>query len=198
MKFTCPFVLASGSPRRSHLLQQLGVSFTVDAADVDESFEPGIAPDVVVQDLAKRKARAVAHRHPDGLLLAADTLVVLGDKILGKPVDPQDAIRMLKDLRNQTHEVFTGIALQHLTTGRLVSAAERTEVRITAMTDREITAYVASGSPMDKAGSYGIQDDRGALFVEGVVGDYYNVVGLPLHRLYETLKASFSDLLVLE
>ena len=195
MQFTVPFVLASGSPRRKHLLDQLGLSFEIVPSGVAEDVEKGLAPEAVARTLARRKAAAVASDHPASLVLAADTIVVHREEILNKPADAADAAAMLSKLSGTTHEVITGIALEHRSSGRVCVATETTQVRIATLSDKEISAYVATGSPLDKAGSYGIQDDYGAPFVEGIVGDYYNVVGLPLHRLYQLLQTNFADLL---
>jgi septum formation protein len=196
MKFSCPFVLASTSPRRKQLLEQLGLTFDQAAPDVDESFQPSLSPPAIVENLAERKAAVISYRFPEALVLAADTIVVLDDEILNKPATPDEAIRMLGRLSGRTHVVYSGIALAHAPSGRHVVTHEATRVSFATLNEREIAAYVATGSPMDKAGAYGIQDDRGALFVSGIEGDYYTVVGLPLHRFYTVLKTTFADLLV--
>lgn len=192
---TVPLVLASASPRRRALLTMLGLDFTVAPSDVPEPVLPGIEPSALVRHLAFEKALAVAPAHPESLVLAADTIVVLDGDVLGKPTDADDARRMLRRLAGQRHCVFTGLAFVHLATQRRIAAHEATEVCFGEMSDGEIDAYVASGSPLDKAGAYGIQDDRGALFIRRMEGDYYNVVGLPLHRLYRTLQQYFGDLM---
>ncbi|MEM1127217.1 MAG: Maf family protein [Bacteroidota bacterium] len=196
MRFACPFILASGSPRRRQLLERLGVTFEVEVSHVDETTDAEQPPADLVEHLALRKATAVAQGHPEALTLGADTVVVLDDEVLGKPATPQEARTMLHRLSGQTHTVYTGLGLVHPASARRVSVHEATEVTFAALTSHEIDHYVASGAPMDKAGSYGIQDDRGALFVVGIAGDYYNVVGLPLHRLYRTLQTDFADVLV--
>lgn len=173
----------------------LGLDFIVVPSDVPEPVIPGVEPSGLVRHLAFEKALAIAPAYPDRLVLAADTIVVLDGDVLGKPTDPDDARRMLRRLAGQRHCVFTGLALVHLATHRRIAAHESTEVCFGDMDDAEIDAYVATGSPLDKAGAYGIQDDRGALFVRRIEGDYYNVVGLPLHRLYRTLRQHFSDLM---
>ncbi len=196
MKFACPFVLASTSPRRKQLLEQLGLTFKQAAPDVDESFHPDLPPPAIVESLADRKASVVAQRFPDALVLAADTIVVLDDEILNKPASRDEAVAMLGRLSGRTHVVYSGIALAHAPSSRHIVTHEATRVTFASLDQREIAAYVATGSPMDKSGAYGIQDDRGALFVSGIEGDYYTVVGLPLHRLYTVLKTNFADLLV--
>ena len=193
MKLNVPFILASASPRRRRLLERIGMEFAVDVSNVDEHVPEGAQPAALVEELALRKARDVAARHPDALTLGADTIVVLENEILGKPASTDEAADMLGRLSGSTHVVYTGIALVH--DGRAVTEHESTRVTFVEMTDDEIHAYVASGSPMDKAGAYGIQDDRGALFVKRIEGDYYNVVGLPLQLFYRTIKTHFGDLL---
>lgn len=194
MELTVPFILASGSPRRSRLLEQIGIPFQVQVSDVEETFARHAQPSAIVQDLALQKAEKIAERFKASLTLGADTIVVLDDTVLNKPANEDEAFEMLRALSDRTHMVFTGIALVHPDSGRKVTSHEKTRVTFAPMTDLEITNYIATGSPMDKAGSYGIQDDRGALFISGIEGDYYNVVGLPLHRLYRTLVTHFSDL----
>jgi len=189
-----PLVLASASPRRRELLTRLGLSFTVRPALGPETW-PGLDPGPSVEVLADRKAAEVAADAADSLTLAADTVVVLDGDVLGKPADAEEAHAMLRRLSGATHTVYTGLALHHPASRRTVTAHEATAVTFAPLSDEEIARYVAGGSPMDKAGAYGIQDDHGALFVARIDGDYYNVVGLPLHRLYQTLRASFSDLL---
>ncbi len=193
LRLRVPFVLASQSPRRKQLLERLDLAFEVHPSDADETLPPDISPEDAVRLLAKQKAEAVAPKHPDALTLGADTIVVLNGDVLGKPTDTSEAIAMLERLSGRSHTVHTGLALVYA--GRTITAHEATEVTFALLTDEEIAAYVQTGSPMDKAGAYGIQDDLGALFVERVRGDYYNVVGLPLHRLYRTLRTYFADLL---
>ena len=195
MKLNCPLILASASPRRKALLQQLGLEFSVQKSNADESFNPMAPPETIVQELAQKKADIIASGFPRSLTLAADTIVVLDHKILGKPTDREDAIRMLTSLSNRQHVVYTGIALSHPQSHRKVTGYESTKVNFAPLTPAEIESYVSTGSPMDKAGSYGIQDDQGALYVSGIVGDYYNVVGLPIHLMYTILKKNFDDLL---
>jgi septum formation protein len=199
-----PLVLASQSPRRRDLLAALGLPFCVQPSGADEVWPDGEAPGPAVETLARQKAEAVAEGRPEALTLGADTVVVLHEgppdaspdaEVLGKPRTEDEARSMLARLGGRSHHVYSGIALVHPPSRRVVTAHERTEVTFAPLTDAEIAAYVATGSPMDKAGAYGIQDDAGALFVSGVAGDYYNVVGLPLHRLYRTLRDHFSDLL---
>ncbi len=196
MQLSTPLILASRSPRRRKLLEQLGLDFTVQASTVEETVTPGLSPEHIVQTLAESKALDVAASHADALTLGADTLVVLDGHVLGKPADAEEARSMLRRLSGRTHTVYTGLALVHPASRRTCTAYEATMVTFAVLEPDEIDAYVASGSPMDKAGAYGIQDDLGAVFVRRIEGDYYNVVGLPLHRLYRLLRDDFTDLLV--
>ncbi len=185
------FVLASGSPRRERLLKSLGMNFDVVPAHVSEDVDVPMAPERLVEVLALRKARHVARDYPDALVLGADTIVTIGDRILGKPESPADAEQMLGALSGRSHRVFTGIALVHVAAEKEVVSHESTRVTFATMTRDEIRSYVAGGSPLDKAGAYGIQDDLGAAFISGIEGDYYCVMGLPVHRLYKMLTSDF-------
>src|SRR5690606_25523373 len=190
-----PFVLASRSPRRRALLERLGLPFDVRPSPSGEAWPAGMGPAEAVAQIALEKAEAVAEAAPEALTLGADTVVVLDGAVLGKPADPGEARAMLRRLSGATHTVYTGLALVHPASGRRVTALEATAVTFAPLTDAEVARYVATGAPLDKAGAYGIQDDHGALFVARIEGDYYNVVGLPLHRLYRTLRDHFADLL---
>lgn len=190
-----PLVLASQSPRRRQLLDRLGLTFTVQPSQADEGMPAGATPSAAVKSIAARKVAAVAASRPDALTLGADTVVVLDGEVLGKPADAVEATAMLRRLSGRTHTVYTGLALSHPTSRRAVQAHEATAVTFADLSEHEIAAYVQTGSPLDKAGAYGIQDDLGALFVARIDGDYYNVVGLPLHRLYRLLREHFADLL---
>lgn len=185
-----PLILASASPRRKKLLEQIGVEFQVKVSAFDEETVPThLPPPEYVQRLAQSKALEVAQNLTfQAIVLGADTTVVLDGQILNKPTNAADAARMLGLLSNRTHEVCTGIALVETATNRVITDVCRTEVRFRALEAREIEGYVASGSPLDKAGSYGIQDDFGAVFVQEIRGCYYNVVGLPLELLYRRFK----------
>lgn len=186
-----PLILASTSPRRKHLLEQIGMTFTVQPSNVDESLIPtfGAVPEEFVQRLALLKAQDVASKTPArSIVLGSDTIVVLDGEILGKPLDADDAINMLRRLSGNTHTVYTGIALVDSETYSSVTAVQQTDVTFRELIDDEIAGYVATGSPLDKAGSYGIQDDFGAVFVAHIVGCYYTIVGLPLELFYRTLR----------
>lgn len=197
MRLSVPLVLASASPRRRGLLRDLGLSFEVYPSGVDETVIAGETPDQAVERLALAKALDVAGSWPHALTIGADTVVVLDGDMLGKPADPAEAREMLRRLSGRSNIVFTGLALVHPDTNRSVVAHERTEVSFSALAENEIEAYVRSGAPLDKAGAYGIQGDLGAVFISRIDGDYFNVVGLPLHLLYTLLKRHFGDLVTL-
>lgn len=197
MQISTKLILASQSPRRRELLDQLELTFTVQVSPADEIIPEGEPPSTVVQAIATQKATPIAAQYPTALTLAADTIVVLDDKILGKPTSKRHARQMLQRLQGRSHDVYTGVSLIHPASNREVTCFEKTRVAFSTMNEDEIIAYVASGSPMDKAGAYGIQDRIGPLHIEGIEGDYYNVMGLPLRRLYVTLRTEFSDLLLL-
>ncbi|MBL0387059.1 septum formation inhibitor Maf [Tumebacillus sp. ITR2] len=180
-------ILASGSPRRKELLGSLGLTFDILVSDADESFTPGQPPVEIVQELAYRKASAVANTLSVGIVLGADTIVVCDEEILGKPTDVEDAKRMLKRLSGRSHTVYTGIALVEAGgTGRTLRDVRGTEVVMKPLTDAQIDAYVATGEPMDKAGAYGIQG-KASQFITGIDGDYFTVVGLPVSLVADRL-----------
>jgi len=187
-------ILASKSPRRQALLKLLQVPFRILTAETGEDFEPSRSPKEIVTELAMRKGKAVCNLYPaettDKLVLAADTIVVLDGEVLNKPNDENHAFEMLSKLQGRTHEVFTGFALiKGKNKGKeVVTEFERTAVTFAPMSADEIRTYIRTAKPFDKAGAYGIQDDFGACFIERIEGCYYNVVGLPLAKLYKTLK----------
>ncbi len=177
-------ILASQSPRRRELLERAGFQFTVRPVEIDESWREGEDPESHVLRLARGKARAVPAPETD-IVLGADTVVVVDGEILGKPVDCADAERMLRLLSGRDHYVLTGVCLKR---GALeLAEVERTVVRFATLDDEEIRAYVASGEPMDKAGAYAIQG-LASRFIERIEGCYFNVVGLPVARVYRMLK----------
>ena len=192
---SAPLLLASQSPRRRSLLERVGLDFRVRASPAEESTDRALSPRETARVFAQKKARPVAAECPSALVLAADTVVLHDGELLGKPSSTAQARRMLHRLSDTTHTVYTGMALHHANSERAVVTGRGTRVTLTDLSDAEIRAYVASGSPMDKAGGYGIQDHAGPLFVEHLEGDYYNVVGLSLHALYRVLQEHFSDLL---
>lgn len=182
-------VLASASPRRQELLRQIGLTFRVCPADIDEAaLAAGPDPAAVAAATAQAKAEAVAAaNNREAVVLGADTVVALGRELFGKPADAAEAVSMLRRLAGQTHTVYTGVCLVQAATGKRAVAAEATRVTMRTLTDKEIRAYVASGEPLDKAGAYGIQG-LGAVLVERIEGCYFNVVGLPLPRLCRMLE----------
>lgn len=181
-----PIILASASPRRQELLTNLGLNFTVQVSEVDETLDENIPPAQQVEQLAERKAAAVASTCNSGLVIGADTIVVLGRKPLGKPADRADAIAMLQDLQGRSHEVFTGLAVIDAATGQSVVTHQATAVRFKSMTKEQIERYVDTGEPLDKAGSYAVQG-KASIFIEGIRGCYFNVVGLPVSKLADAL-----------
>jgi len=187
-----PLVLASGSPRRSEILRAVGWPFEAFAPDVDETLREGEAADVYVRRLAREKAGAVASTRLFGLVLGADTVVVVEGDILGKPRDTEDAARMLRRLSARTHEVLTGVALVRAETGNSVSGVARTRVRFGELSEEEIKNYVETGEPLDKAGAYAVQG-RAAPFIEHIEGEYWNVVGLPVRLVYELARDFAKD-----
>lgn len=184
MELVLPLVLASGSPRRREILDTMGIAYTVDISEVDESFSG--SPDQMVMTLSERKARAVSIRHPGSLILAADT-VVCADRILGKPRSPKEAVQMLSELSGNWHSVYTGITLINTVNQRVISRSEVTRVHFDTLDRDEIEAYVSTGDSNDKAGAYGIQGMAG-MFIDRIEGSYSNVVGLPMALLRNMLK----------
>lgn len=186
-------ILASQSPRRKQLLEMLGVEFTVMPAKGEEIVPPGVGPEETVRILSRQKAAAVAEEvGNEAIIIAADTIVWYEDLVLGKPRDEQEAARMLSALSGKTHQVYTGLTVRQ--GENVLSAAECTHVKFRKLSGREIDAYIATGEPMDKAGAYGIQG-RACLFVEGIQGDFFNVMGLPVCRLGKMLKELGVELL---
>jgi septum formation protein len=181
-------ILASASPRRAELLRELELAFTVVPSDATEVESGHLTARELAQLNAHRKARAVAKRHPDALVLGADTVVVLGTKLYGKPRNREHAARMLGDLEGRTHQVVTGLSLMHLREHRERLLVEWTDVRFRPLTEGEIIRYLDRIDPLDKAGAYAIQE-FGELLVEEIVGSFTNVVGLPVERLQAELRA---------
>ncbi len=175
-------ILASGSPRRSEILKSVGWEFIKDVPDIDESEHAGESPEIYVQRLAKTKAQTIAARHTGNIVLGADTTVVIDKQIIGKPIDLEDAGRMLKMLSGNWHEVLTGVAV--VRGDKTQVGLQSTRVKFAAMSESEIDFLVANGDPLDKAGAYAVQA-QAALFIEGIEGDYWNVVGLPVSLVYE-------------
>ncbi|HEV8203163.1 MAG TPA: Maf family protein [Pyrinomonadaceae bacterium] len=179
-------VLASGSPRRAEILERAGWPHEVIVAGIDETLLPGEEAAAYVQRLARSKAEKVASGLDHGLVLGADTTVVVADQILGQPVDAADARRMLELLNAKWHEVLTGVALVRVG-GETGVGYETTRVRFAEMSDEEIDWYISTGEPFGKAGAYGIQG-KASLFIEEIEGDYFNIMGLPIRLVYELVQ----------
>ena len=197
-------VLASASPRRQELLRNAGISFVVEPADVDETPLPGELPAECAKRLAREKAVAVSRKRPHDVVLGADPIVVIDGAILGKPVNADDAARMLRLLSGRVHQVFTGVCVVRpnvsaqgrkrakISSDQLKTASETTLVTMTFLSDDEIQAYVATGEPMDKAGAYAIQG-MASRWIPRIEGDYSNVVGLPVSLVYRMLREANSQ-----
>lgn len=184
-------VLASKSPRRKKLLTQLGLIFQILPSNSEEIITSNVPSDIV-EDLSLQKAEVVAKNLPHSLIIGADTIVVFEDEVLGKPEDRDDAFSTLSKLSGAMHKVYTGVSLvltdKEAKIIKKHSFYEETKVWFSSLSSFEIKSYIETGSPMDKAGAYGIQDDWGSVFVERIEGDFYNVVGFPLNRFYRELK----------
>ena len=179
-------ILASQSPRRRELLERMGLDqFEIRPAQGEERADPALAPDRLVEELSRQKARQIARTDADALVIAADTVVAVDGRVLGKPRSREEAEQMLSALSGRTHTVYTGVTVRR--GDRELTEHEATEVVFRSLTAAEIRAYVDTGEPMDKAGAYGIQG-RGCVLVQGIRGDYYNVVGLPVCRLTGMLR----------
>ena len=187
-----PLVLASSSPRRAEILRGVGWPFEVKAAEVDETREEEEEPVAYVERLARKKAQTVASTRLFGLVLGADTIVVVDGLVLGKPRHEREARDMLRLLSGREHEVLTGVALVRAESGRAAVAHERTLVRFGQMNDAEIDWHIRVGDLLDKAGAYAVQG-HAALFIEAIRGDYWNVVGLPVRLVYKLAREMRND-----
>jgi septum formation protein len=185
-------VLASSSPRRRELLKSIGFEFDVMPSHIPEKRAEGETPEEYVARLSREKARAIAEKHPDRWVVAADTTVVLGDQVLEKPADDADAKRMLSAIAGDTHVVFTGVTLRRIEPAYADTHVTSTEVRMLPMTPRDIDWYVATGEPRDKAGAYAAQG-LGGMFIDSIHGSFTNVVGLPLASLFQMLRKAGID-----
>jgi septum formation protein len=183
-----PIYLASRSPRRRKLLKQLGIKFKSFSVNNIEDITDGEHPVDCVKRLALEKMESAKLKVSNSILITADTIVVLDKKVIGKPINKNDAVKILSKLSGRVHIVYTGFCIFNQKTNKLVTDFEKTEVEFRKLSKDEIIDYVNGGSPMDKAGAYGIQDDFGAVFVKRINGCYYNVVGLPLTKLYNSLR----------
>lgn len=189
------FILASASPRRRELLASVGFDFDVIPSSVPELRDPGESPEEYVARLSREKAAAIAAKHADRWIIAADTTVLLGEELLEKPEDHADARRMLATIAGKTHIVYTGVTLRNTAAGYHDTRVAESEVRMLPLSEQEIAWYVATGEPLDKAGAYAVQG-IGGMFIDSVHGSYTNVVGLPLALLYQMLKRAGIDPLI--
>lgn len=180
-------ILASASPRRKEILEKTGLKFRVDTGDYEEDMNSELEPHKLARFLSLEKAKTVAHKHANALVIAADTFITFKGKLMGKPHTPAEARRMLKALNGKAHSVITGFTVLDTETGKKHSRSVETKVWFKKMTAGEIDAYVKSGEPLDKAGAYAIQG-LGSLIVKKIEGDYLNVVGLPLYAVSESLR----------
>lgn len=179
--------LASKSPRRRKLLKQLNIRFKSFSVNLNEIFIEKQSPLQNVLRICKEKMNLAKNKIDDGVLITCDTIVVINNEILGKPSDEKDAFKMLKKLSGKTHLVYTAYCIYNALNKIQITNYEKTKVTFRKLTDSEILEYIETGSPLDKAGAYGIQDDFGAVFVKRIEGCYYNVVGLPLSKFYHDL-----------
>jgi septum formation protein len=180
-----PIILASGSPRRQYLLKEAGFEFTVEKPDIDESFPASLPVESVAKYLAERKAEVFRPQIQNEIVLTADTVVILGNNILNKPADKPEAVKMLQDLSGKTHIVMTGVCI--VSKEKEVAFDDTTEVTFKKLSLDEIHYYIDHYKPYDKAGAYGAQDFIGMIAIEKIIGSYFNVMGLPIHRVYQQL-----------
>ncbi|CAN5187388.1 Maf family protein [soil metagenome] len=180
-------VLASGSPRRKEILQKTKLPFTIVVSEYVEDMTEDLPPKVLAEKLSRGKAEKVASQHPDAVVIAADTFVAFGDKLLGKPKSEKEAEEMLRMVSGKRLTVITGVTIMEKAQAKEISFSEETILEMKEMTDEEIFAYIKTGEPMDKAGAFGMQE-LGASFVKRVEGDFFSAVGLPLYRLMQELK----------
>ena len=188
------FILASSSPRRRELLAAIGIDFDVVPSHVPEEHQPGEAPKEYVARLSRDKASAIATSHPARWVIAADTTVLLGDELLEKPIDTDDAVRMLSTIAGRTHTVYTGVTIQNDENGYRETDVAESEVTMLPLSADDIAWYVATGEPLDKAGAYAVQG-IGAMFIDSIHGSYTNVVGLPVALLFQMFRKAGVDLL---
>lgn len=182
-----PIILASGSPRRRELLAGLGIQFEVQVSDIDENVAEELPPHQLVELLSLKKAEAIATKVERGIVIGSDTIVVLNEEILGKPKDEEEAFTMLTRLQGRLHTVYTGVSLIDVENNRREIAHQSTKVKMRSLSNEQICSYIATKEPMDKAGAYAIQG-IGATLIEGIEGDYFTVVGLPLALTADILK----------
>lgn len=180
-------ILASASPRRKELLERIGLRFKVEPSEYEENILSGLEPHELARKISLEKAKVVADKHRNAIVIAADTFIVFDGRILGKPHTKTEARKMLEAISGKSHSVITGFSIIDTGKNKTLSRAVETRVHIRKLTLAEIDAYIKSGEPLDKAGAYAIQE-LGAVFVEKIEGDYFNVIGLPLSALTEALK----------
>jgi len=189
---TTRFILASRSPRRRELLASIGLEFDVVPSNIPEVRGEDESPEEYVARLSREKAAAIAREHPSRWIIAADTTVLLGDQMLEKPLDDEDAKRMLATIAGRTHIVYTGVTLQNIERQHHETRVATSEVRMLPLDARDVAWYVATGEPLDKAGAYAVQG-IGAMFIDSIHGSYTNVVGLPLATLFQMLRKAGLD-----
>ncbi len=191
-------ILATASPRRHQLFNQMGISYIIKPSNIEEKEDLSLFPGGIAESLARQKGEYIAQNSTDAIVISADTIVVFDDNILGKPQSEEHAAQMLTNLSGNTHSVYSGVFVAAVHSEGVIvdsiSFFERTKVTFSTLNESEIKRYVETGSPLDKAGAYGIQDDLGALFVESIHGDYYNVVGFPINAFYQRLKSNKPDI----
>ena len=187
IKTNLQIYLASKSPRRRKLLKQINLNFKSFTVDMEEKIKPGEKPSVSVKRLSKEKLEIARQKVNHGIIITADTIVVLNRKVIGKPKDKKEAKRFLTKLSGKVHSVYTGFSIYNSENKMLLTDYEKTIVEFRKLTAKEIDNYITTQNPMDKAGAYGIQDDCGAVFIKKINGCYSNVVGLPLTKVYQTL-----------
>lgn len=188
LKKNTPIYLASQSPRRKSLLKQIGLEFKTFNVALDEEIFAGEHPIKTVKRLSLEKLKLAEKIISDGIVITADTIVVIDGEIIGKPKTLSEAKKILKRLSGKTHFVYTGYSVKNISKNKLITDYGKTSVTFRELSNSEINDYVKTGSPMDKAGAYGIQDDYGALFISRINGCYYNVMGLPLSKVFLSLK----------
>ena len=180
-------ILASASPRRKELLAKIGLKFSIEKSNIEEGLDLKLTPKKLAERLSYRKAYKISKKHSNAVIIAADTVVVLNGKIIGKPKNPKEAVSILKKLSGKIHSVITAFTIFDTKTSKSITKSVETKVFMKKLTEKEINYYVNTGEPLDKAGAYGIQG-FGGIFIEKIDGDYYNVVGLPLTALIRELK----------
>lgn len=181
-------ILASASPRRKEILEKTRLPFTVEESRYEEDMTLDLSPHALAKQLSEGKATDVASRHDDAIIIAADTFVVFGEKVLGKPLTESEAKEMLLMLQGESHTILTGVTMIDMSTGKTESFVDEAKVFLKSLTEAEIEAYIATGEPMDKAGAYAVQE-LGAVFVERIEGDFFGVMGLPLVKVVKVLKS---------